>query len=140
MVSAREILNKELEFEGLTYRCNAHILFLLAKDLVKTDVIKHITIILKYFQKHTIMHYGSAQILLLEVHWNTYCNSLEFCFKNLLILTKDCEVHRSQIVFPTTKKKGGTLNHKIEHCKRTKGATFSEKEHFSFTMKQLDLF
>ena len=49
MVSAKEILNKEFEFKGLTYGCNAHILHLLVKDLVKTDITKHAKNILKYF-------------------------------------------------------------------------------------------
>ena len=55
IVSSREILNNEREFEGLTYECSAHILHLLAKDLVKTDIIKHVTNILKYFQKHSFI-------------------------------------------------------------------------------------
>ena len=38
MVSYLEILNKELGFEGLTY--SAHVLNLLVKDLVITDIIK----------------------------------------------------------------------------------------------------
>ena len=55
MVSTREILNTEIEFEVLTYGCSAHILQLLAKDLVKIDITKHVTNILKYLQKLSIM-------------------------------------------------------------------------------------
>ena len=40
-------------------------------------------------------------------------------------------------VFPTSKKKGRKLNHKMGHCICTKGAIFSEKEHFSFAIKEL---
>ena len=36
MASGREILNKELEFEGMAYGCSIRILHLLTKDLVKT--------------------------------------------------------------------------------------------------------
>lgn len=103
MASAREILNGEFGFEGLTYGCSAHILNLLAKDLVKTDITKHVTNILKYFRNHHLpkawyhAEGGSALILPLEVRWNTYCDSLESYIKNWSILTKVCEDHRSEI-------------------------------------------
>ncbi|GBN39480.1 hypothetical protein AVEN_243334-1 [Araneus ventricosus] len=85
MVSAREILHEEIGFEGLTYGCSAHILNLLAKDLVKTDITKHVTNILKYFRNHHLpkawyhAEGGSALVLPLEP------------------LTKVCEDHRSEI-------------------------------------------
>lgn len=49
MVFARKIPDEELCFSGLTYGCSAHIL---AKDLVKTDITKDVTSILKYFGNH----------------------------------------------------------------------------------------
>ena len=103
MVSARNILHEELGFEGLAYGCSAHILNLLAKDLVKTDVTKHVTNILKYFRNHHLpkawyhAEGGSALVLPLEVRWNSYCDSLESYVKNWSILTKVCEDHRSEI-------------------------------------------
>ena len=36
------------------------------------------------------------------------------------------------------KKKGRALSHKMRHFKCTKGATFSEKGHFGFPIKQLE--
>ena len=44
------------------------------------------------------------------------------------------------IVFPIAKKKGRVLNHKMGHCKCMKGAIFSEKGHFRFAIKQIELF
>ncbi|GBM89906.1 hypothetical protein AVEN_84292-1 [Araneus ventricosus] len=87
----------------MAYGCSAHILNLLAKDLVKTDITKHVTNILTYFRNH---HHpkawyhvegGSALILPLEVRYNTYCDSLESYIKNWSILTKVCEDHRYEI-------------------------------------------
>ena len=40
-------------------------------------------------------------------------------------------------MFPTAKKEG-ELDHEIGHCKYMKGATFNEKGHFSFAIKQLE--
>lgn len=103
MVSARNILHEELGFEGLAYGCTAHILNLLAKDLVETDITKHVTNILKYFRNHHLpkawyhAEGGSALVLPLEVRWNTYCDSLESYLKNWSILTKVCEDHRAEI-------------------------------------------
>ena len=42
------------------------------------------------------------------------------------------------VVFPTAKEKVRALNHKMGHYKCIKGATFIEKEHFSFDIKQLE--
>ena len=43
-----------------------------------------------------------------------------------------------ELVFPTAKKKGRALNHEMGYYKCKKEATFSEKGHFSFTIKQLE--
>ena len=42
----------------------------------------------------------------------------------------------SNLVFPTVKKKGRALNHKMGHYKCIKWTTFNEKGYFSYVIKQ----
>ena len=55
-----------------------------------------------------------AEFMLILLHdFMKYTDGRQIIFQQLLLTV---------IEFPTAKKKGRVLNHKIEHCKCTKGA------------------
>ena len=60
------------------------------------------------------------------------------CYLCVTTNTDDWYLSDSNIVFPTAKKKSRAFSYKMRCYKCTKRATFSEKGHFSFTIKQLE--
>ena len=75
-------------------------------------------------------------------HFASLWEFIGFSIWNVLHFMKyifsEREIFCALIVFPTVKKKGRTLNHKMGHCKCAKGATSSEKRHFNFAIKQFE--
>lgn len=93
----------------ITYGCSAHYMNLLAQDLCKdgnkTQVLQHITSVIKYFRNHHSPKAwyeaagGKALVLPIDVRWNTYCDALDSYISNWAILAKISEDYRSDPAF-----------------------------------------
>jgi uncharacterized protein YuzB (UPF0349 family) len=106
MAKMREELEKgndDDNIDVITYGCSAHLLNLLAKDLVVGNVKEHVVQIIKYFRNTHLPKAwyhaagGSALILPQDVRWNTLCDCLEAYIKNWSLIMKVCEEHRDAI-------------------------------------------
>jgi uncharacterized protein YuzB (UPF0349 family) len=101
MAKMREELKMDDELDIITYGCAAHLLNLLAHDVVDGDDAckDKVLRIIKYFRNHHLpaAKYkeagGSALLLPSEVRWNTMNDSLESYSKNWHILCGVCENH-----------------------------------------------
>lgn len=100
----RQNISGSSEEKLISYGCAAHILNLLALDIVGKSshkkILEQVTRTIKYFRNHHAPKSwyekagGSALILHTEVRWNTYCDSLNSYLKNWSILAKVSEEKR----------------------------------------------
>ena len=87
MLKARELL-KEKHENLITYGCSAHYLNLLAEEISKKDILKHIAEVHKYFRNHHVPHGWLKEKnalmpqLACETRWNSQANCVTTFIKN----------------------------------------------------------
>lgn len=97
------LINKDNQFDILTYGCSAHLLNLLAQDLRIDNIKEQVVHIVKYFRNNQFasskykQEGGLKLTLSCDVRWNTMAQCLSSYIKNWSILMKVCEEHRNKL-------------------------------------------
>lgn len=87
MLKTRELLEQKHE-HLITYGCSAHYLNLLAEDISKKDILKHIAEVHKFFRNHHVPHgwlkekNATMPQLSCETRWNSQANCVTTFIKN----------------------------------------------------------